>query len=230
MIGPRRAPCRWRGSLLSCTMPDMNGSDSIPPNATRRNPQDSRRSFNLADGLILIAATAVAFGLIRGMAHVFEDVVLWRPRIDAKSFGQITEIVGLCLLLIGSPCLAAWTPAVLLLRLRHPRPNRRKLLMQPGTMACLTGTCALGLALVVAVTTWVISCLARGSMREVSAPFVLLYTAIEVGTATLWAWITLALLGRWRPEPTWLDRFGRFIGISWILIAGVAAFILVGEW
>jgi hypothetical protein len=31
--------------------------------------------------------------------------------------------------------------------------------------------------------------------------------------------MTMALCGRWRPEPTWLDRWGRFLGATWVVIA-----------
>ena len=32
------------------------------------------------------------------------------------------------------------------------------------------------------------------------------------------AWLTLALSGRWRPRPDWLDRAGRALGIFWLAI------------
>ena len=31
------------------------------------------------------------------------------------------------------------------------------------------------------------------------------------------AWLALALSGRWRPEPDWLDRAGRVLGLLWIV-------------
>jgi hypothetical protein len=30
-------------------------------------------------------------------------------------------------------------------------------------------------------------------------------------------WLTLALLGRWRPEKSWIDRLGRVLGVGWII-------------
>ena len=32
------------------------------------------------------------------------------------------------------------------------------------------------------------------------------------GPLVLAAWTALVMAGRWRPEPTWTDRGGRFIG------------------
>jgi hypothetical protein len=33
------------------------------------------------------------------------------------------------------------------------------------------------------------------------------------------AWLTLLLAGWWRPERTWIDRFGRAVGAGWIAIS-----------
>jgi hypothetical protein len=30
------------------------------------------------------------------------------------------------------------------------------------------------------------------------------------------AWLMLALSGRWRSEPSWIDRLGRIIGVFWV--------------
>ena len=43
------------------------------------------------------------------------------------------------------------------------------------------------------------------------------------------AWAALAWTGRWQPEPGWIDRFGRTLGVWWYLLvafylAGVAIF------
>jgi hypothetical protein len=38
-----------------------------------------------------------------------------------------------------------------------------------------------------------------------------------VATAVAGAWFVLLLAGWWRPEPSWIDRAGRVIGILWIV-------------
>ena len=38
------------------------------------------------------------------------------------------------------------------------------------------------------------------------------------------SWLTLSLNRRWRPEPTWLDRLGRALGLYWIACGGMLAF------
>jgi hypothetical protein len=38
------------------------------------------------------------------------------------------------------------------------------------------------------------------------------------GLAVTVAWLTLALNGRWQPEPNWLDRAGRSLGLAWVVL------------
>ena len=40
----------------------------------------------------------------------------------------------------------------------------------------------------------------------------------QCAAAVAAAWLTLALTGRWRPRPDWLDRAGRALGTFWIAI------------
>jgi hypothetical protein len=39
----------------------------------------------------------------------------------------------------------------------------------------------------------------------------------EIGEGVIICWITLALTGCWRPEPSWIDRTGRIVGVVWII-------------
>ena len=48
-------------------------------------------------------------------------------------------------------------------------------------------------------------------------PFVQLVPRMfETGRYVAAAWVTMALTGCWRPEPSWIDRFARAVGIAWI--------------
>jgi hypothetical protein len=40
--------------------------------------------------------------------------------------------------------------------------------------------------------------------------------APAVAAAVVVTWAMLAVGGRWRPPPTWLDRDGRLTGLAWI--------------
>jgi hypothetical protein len=40
----------------------------------------------------------------------------------------------------------------------------------------------------------------------------------EAATAVMATWLTLRVMGRWKSEPTWDDRLGRFVGVSWVAL------------
>ncbi len=62
---------------------------------------------------------------------------------------------------------------------------------------------------------WIGSLLALGS-GFIHASTVVVGYAQEVSFAVMGAWIALALSGRWRPEPSWVDRSGCLLGMLWL--------------
>ena len=46
------------------------------------------------------------------------------------------------------------------------------------------------------------------------------------GLAVLASWVTLVAGRRWRPEPSWVDRLGRALGLLWVLL-GLASPLLL---
>src|SRR5690349_5020505 len=104
------------------------------------------RPFTVLDGMVLVAATAVGLECLRRLplanwmnAGVFaRDWSLW-----------IARVIGLTSC-FAVPC----TCAMLVLRLRRPRPARRSLARQPGLVACLAGVAGLapGACWIVSVT------------------------------------------------------------------------------
>jgi hypothetical protein len=49
------------------------------------------------------------------------------------------------------------------------------------------------------------------------------------GFAVAICWATLALGGRWRAEPSWIDRLGRIVGVAWMVMGVAAAYGLLRE-
>jgi hypothetical protein len=50
-------------------------------------------------------------------------------------------------------------------------------------------------------------------------------------TAVAGAWLILLLAGWWRPEPSWIDRLGRVLGLGWIVLSlSLAGAPLLGRW
>jgi hypothetical protein len=180
------------------------------------------RRFNLGDMMILIAALAP------GLARVPSEFMLigfavskllppdqwsreWlREAVTGRSWAA-TTLAGEALNLLV-PFLLILPLAQLLFRLRHPRPPINRALLQPGTAA----SGALVLTFLV--------------LFELSAlgflpPWPLVRQVVGGGSVAL-AWVVLAISGRWRREPGWIDRMGQIVGAAWVMTAA----LIVAAW
>ena len=103
------------------------------------------RKFTLLDAVILLAATAIG---LAGVREYFDMLFTQSFRLPSGGWtpgailGHIPRVLEILF-----PLLVAWTPAVLVLRLRRPRPVLRRLFLQPGASACGAITLALVLGL-----------------------------------------------------------------------------------
>src|SRR5687768_4597770 len=88
--------------------------------ASQRSGNGARR-FTMMDAMILVAASAVAFVIVRPVVD--------GPLMLRHEPGWARYLAGF----VGG--LVAWTPAVLFLRLRNPRPTIRRLSRRPGFAA-----------------------------------------------------------------------------------------------
>ena len=194
------------------------------------------RRFTIADGTVLVAATAV------GCALIHAAVPGMKPREVVAALGQLVaggmplpEVAGAILELTAVlvvPCLAAWTLALAVLGVRRLRPRRRRLSRRPGVMACLVAALAL-VPVTVPALLWAL-CASRSPNvglwalfasrspnvgREAVFALCAVFGSVQAGAAILACWATMALAGRWRPEPTWIDRLGRLLGVAWLALA-----------
>lgn len=186
-------------------------------------PRPAVRRFTLLDGMILVAATACGCGVDGWINSLVRS-----PGIDAMDllgtmFGarQYPQLAVLVMILIV-PVAAGWTLALIPLRLFRPRPSLRRLAHQPGWMASLAF--AVAFAFVSAVLGGLIAIIGRNQgvgLLELS-PMLLIFFAPVILTA----WLSLILTRRWRPEPSWLDRSGRILGVFWILMAIAGPLVL----
>ncbi len=184
------------------------------------------RRFSLADAMVLVAATAAGFAISReGQRSLSALFVDGGPGVD--SLERLKPVLGPLArgIFAWGPVLTCWALALLALRLRPPRPARRRLFAPPGVAACFLATLLVGFGTV--ESAWR-SCLvpdfvgvdvihATPRIPELARVLQVGSTSATVGfgIAALWIWMTAA--GRWRPEPHWIDRAGRILGVTWLV-------------
>jgi hypothetical protein len=171
------------------------------------SPPGHSRRFSLLDAMILVAAVAVWLTLTRHFATKSNLVSIW----DLSSRGWI-RILNYQIALL----LCVLSLAIIALRLRSPRPSRRRLWSQPGFLAC-----------VAAVLGVFLQALEKGIGRHARLNwwggrdgFLMAFLWVEwpyAGPAVAGAWLALAWSRRWRAEPSMIDRLGRLIGICWLI-------------
>lgn len=201
-------------------MDDPNGGVMAPPKPGDRcpccgvvvpSPRGGRR-FSILDVMILVAASAVAFVMVRPlMVGSLRTQPAWASYLAATIAG-----------------LVVWTPTVLAMQFRRPRPALRRLTRRPGFAACLAGTSVVVLGALATVLLALIHTARQGTALRVGRTIptpdptwwvgVVLYFAGFIGPAVIAAWLLLALTGRRRPSSDWADLLGRGIGTAWIVL------------
>jgi hypothetical protein len=169
----------------------------------------TERRLNLVDGMIIVAATALGLamsrarmtGLMTTRSPLFAPPGPWAKGLALAILDGLEASV---------PVLLTTTLAILAIRLRRPRPALLRLGREPGFVACVVAVPAILLCVVSAIPlVW-----ARGA--SFAQGFSLLDYTPEGGFAVTGAWLALAVGRRWRPQPHWVDRLGRLVGIGWI--------------
>jgi hypothetical protein len=162
------------------------------------------RPMNVRPGIDTAMEELVRHGSLRRLVSSARIILNGDPKV----FGTLNM----------HPSVVVWTLALLVLECLHFRPPLRRVASQPGFVAC----CAVAMVIVL-----------FGSMNFVTSKAIH-YVPIWIKVhhylgltlnfhhgqcaAAAAAWLTLALTGRWRPRPDWLDRAGRVLGIFWIAI------------
>ncbi len=169
------------------------------------------RPFTWLDAVALLAATALGGAWVR----VLYDFGIYPSVRDM--FPHLVEMCG--------PPLATWTVTIAFLRLLPPRPPFHRLALEPGFAAC--GTIAVLFALECASYLAIEGARQRGIAWSVLSDATGLASMLnahavardEYPVAIATAWGLLFLLRRCRPQPSWIDRVGRGVGLCWIVRA-----------
>lgn len=209
-----------------------------PPGPVR--PHDRR--FSVADGLVLIGASAIGLALVRGWRYPrWCGLMIGFFPGSMQSPGRRTLHAIQVAVSWAIPFAMSLTVACLVLRLRSPRPSLRRVARHPGTVACLAALAAMAFRMGEEVFLWVLGYLTRPQsiVHLPSPPFIrfdnpglhrpagewlrnallemfpnLVSASVVVAIAV--AWCVLRVSGRWRPAAGWIDRFGRWLGWFWI--------------
>jgi hypothetical protein len=153
---------------------------------------------------IMALAAAFALGYMSALA-LWEQHVPW-------SILKCASVVALPI---------TWT--LVALRFIGPRPSRRRRFDPPGLAACLAVSAA---SLMNSWCAWDVAFIAPSVSQDVFSLVALrIVEPLPLATAVAATWSLLILNRRWRPEPSWIDRLGRCLGIYW-LAPGLAVPIL----
>jgi hypothetical protein len=170
--------------------------------------------------MILVAATAPAIVVMRNES-------LWPEFPWPKSWGTVEDSYTFFNQIRWTSYsfsffFAAWSLAWLLLRLRRPRPRLRRLMRQPGMVACTASAVVLGIRLINHLSiAGLIACHyggadAWGYLDDITTQDEMPFVPSQIGCAVAAAWAVQALGGCWRPERSWIDRMGRVLGWYWL--------------
>jgi hypothetical protein len=164
-----------------------------------------RRKFGLLDVMILVAAMAVWLAATRYLASKMNPLSRWYFGHPRGLIRFVHDLIGVLLFLLSSACL--------LIRLRPPRPARRRLWCQPGFAACAAAV----LGEVIMAMTLVISNHARlGGWGSFDRQVFWRHWPCS-GPAVAGAWLALIVAGCWRAERSGIDRLGRVLGACWLV-------------
>jgi hypothetical protein len=190
----------------------------------------ANRRCTVLDVMVLVAATAIGLALVRS----YSLQAMSMDFTPIPSVPRLMLTIWACIL-AAFPLPVLWSIALFALGLRPPRASLHRLVRQPGFVAAgaVTLVAAIRLAgflMLIARSLgnrsstlgffdgFILRDLFRGPV-PVSAIYDSAYfaaTAFGTSTAVAAAWLLLAVSGRWRSQPDWLDRLGRGLGIFWI--------------
>lgn len=169
------------------------------PTTARPRP----RRFTIIDGMILVAPLAVAMLGWREFLVSYRTLMGRSPSTPSESL-FVSLDASIASMAFGTMA------GLILVRLRRPRPGRRGLMRQPGFVACTAAMATIAFGWLFGLSLYLFRTPGWGYW-----PFQQL-CAVSMGM-TAWgvvgAWLILAITGRWKAEPGWIDRTGRLLGV-----------------
>ena len=179
-------------------------------------PRTPPRKFLFLDATIIVAAIALGtfavWWTVPGLASIRKQLQVSTAPGEQAFYVIQSTVLTIC------PYLSSASLALLILRLRRPRPRLRRCLRQPGMVASAAASLALAIEAV-----RIVPLFALGS-RSVWLSKLFIGPDQQICFAILGAWAVLKLGGVWRPEPSAIDWAGRVVGVAWIFVATLSSF------
>jgi hypothetical protein len=205
---------------MALTTPQSIMSLPVKSRSGRRNPKGPlyirepamsktpRRKATLADAMLFIAGTGLAFCAWRGMM----SMPIWNGMPDSlqryyfQALGAVAFLTPLSLTLLA-------------IALRQPRPRLRRVVSEPAVVV------GLSVLFVLAINTallWAIMGMVGFSMATFTGGKVFYYCRLlaeQSGMAVGATWFIQIISGRFRKPRGWMDLLGSVLGVCWILLA-----------
>ena len=186
------------------------------------------RPFHLGDLMIVVAAVAGGFALHRWVNTPI-DPATYRNQSNGYGWTYLPAMNWFDYLWIQTPScyFLVVTMALVLMRWRGPRPSARRVLRQPGAVACLAvvGSFLYGFALHHVQKNLHVNAPNPHESRMLLGHLAAWNDAVRwVSPAVCGAWAALGWSGSWVAERSWLDRVGRIVGVYWLMYAPVRHF------
>jgi hypothetical protein len=177
----------------------------------------AKRPFRLVDGMVFVAATAVAFTIFRQGLAGGPAFTTFGGNLERWLFTWMRQVV---------PFPAMWSLALLAIAVFDRSSSRRRTIRQAGTVACCAAVVALALTTLIASAFYGLHTLeeikviprifTHGRNSHAMPPFADAPMEEIVGAAVLGAWSVMVATGRWRVPRSWIDWTGCLLGIFWI--------------
>ncbi len=182
-------------------------------------PLENSRRLTLLDLMIAVAGLAVGLWIMpHGLVAVAETAF---PIITGPYAVSVrTQWLSHLIVRYSYPVAVIWSLTVLVLAITPPCPPVRRLVRQPGFVACcvvaMTVLITGPLAFAISQHNFIAG-LPTSTRLQIYLGEALTFRRGEGGFAVASAWLVLWANGRWRSQPSWADRLGRLLGLFWVL-------------
>jgi len=189
-------------------------------------PAQPRRRFRWYDAAALIAATALGLAMTQSCLEAWDSV--------RDFLGEGHVVTGFRRWGFAPvPLFASLSMTLVVLRCLPPRPRLRRLARGPGIVPGLV-TLLLSLEKIAEELTslWKMNPQFFGKLDPqyvLAYPTWLVGISVNTGLVVAAVWFALWPGRWWRPEPHWIDRTGRVLGLYWIVMYAAEAYYRIAS-